>query len=334
MTRLVVLYAVMAAGLAGCTSKSSGPVKTVRIALSRDAITWLPVHLAQALGYYREEGLALAFSDVTGLSKGMEALLGGSVDVAASTTMLIVQLAAEGRDVRGFITFYNFPNYALVVAPSAASTIHSVADLKGRRVGVSSPGSPTQMLMNYSLVSHGLSPADVSTVTISAGAASLAAIERGQVDAAAVVGSAAAVLERRYPGLTILADGRTSAGTEAAFGSKTFPSASLISTGKWLRANNDTARRLAQATLKAMAWLGSHSAEEARVHIPDELRMPDADGDLQAIRQAQRNLSPDGAMPPDGLDTARRVLSASNDKVRTGTFDLSTFYTNEFVRRP
>ena len=174
-------------------------MKTVRIALSRDAITWLPVHLAQALGYYREAGLALTFTDVAGLSKGMEALLGGSVDVAASTSMLIVQLAAEGRDVRGFITFYTFPNYALVVAPAAASTIHSVADLKGRRVGVTSPGSPTQMLMNYSLVSHGLSPADVSTVTISTGAASLAAIERGQVDAAAVVGSAAAVLEQRYP---------------------------------------------------------------------------------------------------------------------------------------
>ena len=127
----------MAASLAGCTSRSSGPaVKTVRIALSRDAITWLPVHLAQALGYYREEGLALTFTDVAGLSKGMEALLGGSVDVAASTSMLIVQLAAEGRDVRGFITFYTFPNYALVVAPAAASTIHSVADLKGRRVGV------------------------------------------------------------------------------------------------------------------------------------------------------------------------------------------------------
>ena len=66
-TRLVVLCAVMAASLAGCTSRSSGPpVKTVRIALPRDAITWLPVHLAQSLGYYREEGLALAFSDVAG----------------------------------------------------------------------------------------------------------------------------------------------------------------------------------------------------------------------------------------------------------------------------
>jgi hypothetical protein len=39
-------------------------------------------------------------------------------------------------------------------------------------------------------------------------------------------------------------------------------------------------------------------------------------------------------MPADGLETARRVLAASNDKVRTGTLDLSRFYTNEFVLRP
>jgi hypothetical protein len=39
-------------------------------------------------------------------------------------------------------------------------------------------------------------------------------------------------------------------------------------------------------------------------------------------------------MPPDGLDTTRRVLAASNDKVRTGTFDLSKSSTNEFVLMP
>jgi NitT/TauT family transport system substrate-binding protein len=325
---------ISAGVLLGCARQSGPAVRTVRIALSRDGITWLPLHLAEALGYYRDEGVALTVSDVAGLSKGMEALLGGSADVAGSTTMLVVQLAAEGRTVRSFLTFYTSPNYALVVAPSAAAQIRTVADLKGRRVGISSPGSPTQLLMNYSLVSHGLSPEDVSTVSISTGAASVAAIERGQVDAAALVGSAITVLEKRYPASRILADTRTPAGTQAAFGSSTLPSASLVTTEDWLKTSNDTARRLTRATLKAMQWMSSHSAEEARTYLPEALRMPDAEGDLEAIRLSQRNLSRDGAMPADGLETARRVLAASNDKVRTGTLDLSRFYTNEFVLRP
>ena len=61
----------------GCTPRGADPaVREVRIALSRDGITWLPIYIAQSLGYYREEGLTISISDVAGLSKGMQALLG------------------------------------------------------------------------------------------------------------------------------------------------------------------------------------------------------------------------------------------------------------------
>ena len=66
-----VVLVVAASALLGCQRAGTGPpVREVRIALSRDAITWLPVLLAQSRGYYKEEGLSLAVSDVAGLSKG------------------------------------------------------------------------------------------------------------------------------------------------------------------------------------------------------------------------------------------------------------------------
>ena len=43
-------------------------------------MTWGPVYLAQSLGYFQQERVAVAVSDAGGLSKGMGALLGGSVD--------------------------------------------------------------------------------------------------------------------------------------------------------------------------------------------------------------------------------------------------------------
>ena len=95
-------------------------VRDVRIALSRDSIAWLPIYVAQSLGYYQDEGLTISISDVAGLSKGMEALLGGSVDVAGfDGDTLLVQVAAEGRPVRTFLSFYTRPSLALVVAPQA-----------------------------------------------------------------------------------------------------------------------------------------------------------------------------------------------------------------------
>ena len=174
----------------------------------------------------------------------------------------------------------------------------------------------------------------MSTISIAAGAASIAALEHGQVDAAALVGSAITVMEERYPDLRILVDMRTAEGTEKAFGSATFPSATLDATREWLKDNNETARRFVRATLKGMQWMRSHSPEEVRTHIPEALRMPDASGDIAAIRLAQRNLSADGVMPADGFELARRVVAASNEKVRATPLDLTKLFTNEFVRQP
>src|SRR5688572_11848625 len=104
--------------LAGCTTPGvDSALGDVRIALSRDSIAWLPIYVARSLGYYQDEGLTITISDVAGLSKGMEALLGGSVEVAGSTATLSVQVAVEGRPVRTFLSFYTRPSLALVVAP-------------------------------------------------------------------------------------------------------------------------------------------------------------------------------------------------------------------------
>jgi NitT/TauT family transport system substrate-binding protein len=309
-------------------------VRDVRIALSRDSIAWLPIYITQSLGYYRDEGLALSISDVAGLSKGMEALLGGSVEVAGSTATLTVQVAAEGRPVRTFLSFYTRPSLALVVAPNARAEIRSISDLKGRHVGVSSPGSPTHLMVNYALISNGVAPDQVSTISIAAGAASIAALERQQVDAAALVGSAITVMEQRYPDLRILVDLRTAEGTTQAFGVGTFPSGTLDATAAWLKDDHEAAHRFVRATLKGMRWMRGHSPEELRTHIPEALRMPDASGDIAAIRLSQRNLSPDGMMAADDFDLARRVVAASNEKVRATPLDLTTLFTNEFVRQP
>ena len=336
MRRHLTLCALLAGNaLLGCTTRETDPaVRQVRIALSRDGITWLPTYIAQSLGYYQEEGLTVSISDVAGLSKGMEALLGGSVDVAGSTPTLTLQVAAKGRPVQTFLSFYTRPSLALVVAPAARAEIHSVSDLKGRLVGVSSPGSPTHLMVNYTLVSNGVSPEQVSTISIAAGAASIAALEHRQVDAAALVGSAITVMEQRYPDLRILVDMRTPEGTEKAFGSATFPSATLDATREWLKDDNQAAHRFARATLKGMGWMRSHSPEEVRTHIPEALRMPDASGDIAAIRLSQRNLSPDGVMPADSFELARRVVAASNERVRATPLDLTKLFTNEFVRQP
>jgi NitT/TauT family transport system substrate-binding protein len=89
----------------------------------------------------------------------------------------------------------------LAVAPALSGTIRTVRDLKGRAVGVSTPGSATHQFLNFLLVTNSLSPEDVSVVSVGMSASSLAALDRGKVDAAVLIASAIYAFEARHPGI-------------------------------------------------------------------------------------------------------------------------------------
>ncbi|MDQ6698884.1 MAG: ABC transporter substrate-binding protein [Acidobacteriota bacterium] len=327
-----VLPIVLAVCLSGCNrSTTTERVREVRVALPRDGITWLPIRLAQTLGYFGEQNLKISVSDAAGLSKAMESLLGGSVEVIGGGLSQTIQVAAEGRSVRSFVLLYTRSTMALAIAPGMTGKIKDVAGLKRHNIGITSPGSVTHQQLNFVLSKHHLSQDDVSVVSIGTGASSLSALERGKVDAAMLVGSALTTFERRNPGAVLLADSRTAEGTRKVFGSDTFPNTVILAQDSWLKANPDTARRFARSVLKAMGWMHTHSAEEVRAQMSESERMPDAEADLQAIRQAQQTLSPDGVMPDPAPELMRKFVAVSSEKVATANIELANIYTNEFV---
>jgi NitT/TauT family transport system substrate-binding protein len=302
----------------------------VRVAVSSDAITLLPVHLAQTLGFYREEGLAVTLSEIKSAGKTLDALKDGSAHVALGTTVPI-QTAAEGRSIQGFLVIYSTINNVLIVSPAASRDVHGIADLKGRRIGVSNLGSGSEIFLNYVLSVNGMRPADVNAAAIGVGAPALAAIEQGKVDAALLVGSAINVLLRAHPGLTILADTRTPEGSRRVLGPASFPGSLLVAEESWLKANPDTARRFVRAVKKGMQWMGEHPAEEVRANMREDQRTPDTDAELQTIRDFQHMLSPDGAIRKGSPELMYKVLATSLENVRTAHIDLSKAYTNEYL---
>jgi len=165
MNRTVI--ALVALSLLGCRHPpTSSSAQELRMALPNDWITWLPVELAQTLGYTQQEGIALSVSETNGLGKAMEALLGGSVQITAGTLAQSISLAAEGRRLRCIVGLYTRPAVAVVVAPPMTTTIRTVRDLVGRRVGVASAGSASHQFLDFLLVSQGLTPQAVQPVSV------------------------------------------------------------------------------------------------------------------------------------------------------------------------
>ena len=313
--------AVVLVALSGCARKNE-----VRIAVQPPSTNNYPTHFAQWLGFFKDEGVDVAISQIAGASKVLEAVVGGSADVGGGVYEQTIQMAAEGREVVCFVSMLRSPNFAIL------ARVKSARELKGKMVGVSSPGSPSQFYVNHLLLSAGLSAADVSISGIGMGATAVAALEHGQVDAATLFGSAITEVESRGAGVVVLADSRTPDGLRAALGVDDYPASCLLARGDWLRANPATAQRIARAVLRAMAWIHEHSAEEILGRVPAEFRAGNTTAELEAIRLAKKMYSPDGRIKRESAEAVRRVLAESLEQVRDAKVDLGRTYTNEFVR--
>jgi NitT/TauT family transport system substrate-binding protein len=314
--------------LASC-ARESRPALPVRLAVGGQAqLIYLVATLAQELGYYRDESLDVSIQDFPGGSKSLEALLGGSTDVVCGFYDHTIQMAAQGKDVRAFISVLRYPG---LVAVAVSPQISKIEDLKGRIVGVSSAGSSTNMFLNYLLSTHGIATTDVSIASIGMSATAVAAITRSQVDAAIMTDPALGMARQKMPTLRILADTRTAAGTREVFGVDEYPSVVLYSTSRWLDAHQEQARRMAHAGLRTMDWLRSNSASQIRERMPAAFRTGDEAIDLAGLDALKAMLSTDGKLNLDAAAAVRKVLGVSIADVRTAKIDLAATFTNEFL---
>jgi sulfonate transport system substrate-binding protein len=309
-----------------------GRAAQVRIAIGgQNQMIYLPTTLAQALGFYREEGLEVELQDLAGGAKALQALLGGSADVVSGFYDHTIQMAAEGKPLTAFVTMLRFPGLVLVTSPQGAAAITGIADLKGRIAGVTTAGSSSQMLLTYLLQRHGVAVDAVSITAIGTAATAIAAIEHGRVDAGMMTDPSFTVVARRNPTVRILADLRSQAGVQEAFGTSSYPASVLYTQSSWLAKNRDTAARLARAITRTLGWMQGHTPREIAARTPPALRGEDDALYVEALEHSMPMFSPDGVMAEDGAKEVHLLLSGSIEKVRTSSVDISKTFTNEFV---
>jgi len=325
-----------ASALGACVRRTAPPGVNVRIAVGGSAqIVYLPTTLAERLGHFREEGLNVALQDFPGGSKALQALLGGSADVVSGFYDHTIQMAAkpgaEARKLTAFVNMLRFPGLSLVVSPKAAKKIERIDDLAGTRAGVTAPGSSTHFFLNYLLAKRSVPLEEVSVTGIGHSAAALAAVENGQVDVAVMTDPALAELQARRPKLLILADTRTPEGVRDAFGTSEYPASVLYASTDWLRANTDTAKRLARAMRRTLTWMIGHTADAIANRMPEEHQGSDPLLYRQALLASMPIFNPSGAITMEGAEAVKRVLSYSVPEVRDAAIDLKSTFTNEFV---
>lgn len=289
---------------------SCGHRTTVRLALQPRSTNNYPSYFAAWLGFYKDEGVDVEVSQMAGASKVLEAVVGGSADVGGGVYEQTLEMAEQGKAVVAFISLLKSPNFAIL----CGKNIHNFADLKGKAIGVTSVGSPSQFYFEYLLEKAGVRANDVSIASIGLNASAIAAMEHGKVDAAVMFGTAISEYLARHPETTILVDTRTPEGLRAAFGVDNYPASCLLARREWLDANPEAAQKLARAVRKSLSWLREHSAEEILAKIPD---VGNRNAELEAIRLAKPMYSEDGRIHKEDAQTVAAVRKSKVDVLST-----------------
>src|SRR5262245_8940782 len=143
-----MLVAGTIAVLSAACGAERGRGSHVRLAVGgQTQMVYLATTLAQEMGFYRDEGLDVELQDFEGGAKSLQALVGGSADVVSGFYDHTIQMAAEGREIVAFVTMLRYPGLVLVSPPKATPVVTGIEALRGGIVGVTSPGSSSQMFL-------------------------------------------------------------------------------------------------------------------------------------------------------------------------------------------
>src|SRR5262249_13809975 len=135
--------------LLGCSRTPAQPT-TIRMAVGgQTQFIYLPLTLADQLGYFKDEGLTVQIADLRGGSEALAALMGGSVDMVTGFYEHTIRARAQGKSLLMVALFDRYPGLVLMVGKKHFNEVASIRDLVGKPVGVTAPGSSTDQLVKY-----------------------------------------------------------------------------------------------------------------------------------------------------------------------------------------
>jgi NitT/TauT family transport system substrate-binding protein len=292
---------------------------------------YLPLTIAERRNYFKDEGLEVEISDFAGGAKALQAAVGGSADVVSGAFEHTILLQAKNQYFREFVLQGRAPQIVLAVSKKAMPNYKSIADLKGKKIGVTAPGSSTSIMASYVLGKAGLTASDVSFIGVGAGAGAIAALQSGQIDAIANLDPVMTKLERAGD-IRIVSDTRTLADTKSVFGGN-MPAGCLYASQSFISKNPNTTQALANAMVRALKWLQTASGSELIATVPEGFLLGDRALYLDSWQHVKEAMSPDGLMPADGPATSLKTLQAFDQTVKGKPIDLSKTWTNDFVKK-
>lgn len=238
--------------LSGCKAKKpAGPPEKVTIALTTNLNPVL-AKIADAKGFFREEGLDVALQLHSSGIATLQSLLDGKADLATVADTPIMFAMMKGASLSVLSTIQTSTRNEAIVARKDRG-IASAADLKGRRVGVTLGTSGDYFLDSY-LVLNALSRKDVVIVNLKPDEMSDALLQ-GRVDAVSIWNPLVLNLVKE------LGEHGVRLHNESAY-TETFD---IVTMQALTRQRPEAIRRLLRALVKAESFVAANPQESQRI---------------------------------------------------------------------
>ncbi len=298
---------------------------------SKSALGYLPLTIAEQLGFFRAEGLDVLINDVTDAVSASAALVSGSADVCSGTFERTLYLQSKNQMFQAFVLQGRTPQVALGVSSRNLPGYNRIADLRGKKVGVAALDSMASVMTHLHMMRGGLSSADVTFVQVSSWVAALAALRSGQIDALCNTDPVMTMLEQKGE-VKIIRDTRTLKGTSDLFGGN-MPSACLYAASDFVQKNPNTCQALAHAMVHSLKWLQTAGPRDIINTVPESYLLGDRALYLASFNKIRESISPDGMMPDDGPSIALAAIGQYDATLRLARLNSGKTYTNEFAQR-
>jgi len=290
---------------------ASAQLKKVRLSATSVAVTELQFRIAAQKGFYRDEGLEVEIVLIRG-AVGMQALLGGSVDYTSAAGSIIAA-ATRAVPVRLVLVVNSKPQFDLV----GAADIKSVAQLKGKFIGISSRGGAVDLLTQLILTQNGLTPnKDATLLVIGAPEELVLALKTGRIAACLLTQPRQQMLYRE--GFTRLAY------SGDYFSS--YPTGGVGTTEDKIKNNPAEVLGFVRASLKGLQYFAQHRGESVEL-ISKYLGIKDRSlaaevYDLQVSRLGGLSYF-DDAWQRGAIDFTKKSMGVTKEVAPSQVFDFS-----------
>lgn len=295
----------------------------------RALLGYLPLTIAERKGFFEKEGLSVNISDFQGGSKSLQAVVAGSAHIASGAYEHTILSAVKGIELKAIALQNNSFGVVIALPAEEAADYKGPESLKGKRIGVTAPGSSSAVAVSVLLAKAGLSDQDVSIVGVGGGAGAVAAMESGQVNAISNYDPVISILESKGEATPIV-DTRNEEGLRYLYGGA-FAGSAFYATAQFVKDNPNTVQAFANAIVGALQWMQSASTDEIVDAVPEEYYGGDKAMYRTMIEKNRGMFSKDGRISEEAAENVLHAISTSNPDVAGAKIDLVQTYDNSFV---